>query len=378
MSEQEEIIKLIASAYDGVGKLEAWPGILHAFTQAVGANAANFRAVDYHSLRVGLDQNLGYEEKYRKAYQDHFIKLDPYRRHLEAAQPGRLISIMEVLDPAARKRSEFYNDYEKPQGLYHGIGGVLVREAPWLILVSFIRCEAGGGYTPGERRKMGSLLPHLARAVQMHLLLEGAKRAQALAHSALDCLKLGVILVDGMGRICYVNGAAEALLRLPGGPRIEARRLTFPMAAQTTAFQKLLAGSVATGEGKGVAPGGRLRCVPIAGLGAALEIIVAPLPQESSLVESGGTQPCAAAFLSRHGQVDLPWAALAACFGLTPAEARLASKLAGGGIPGRSLRNAWKLHSHGPDPDQVRLRQDRHPQTGRIGRPADAGGAGQP
>lgn len=177
---------------------------------------------------------------------------------------------------------------------------------------------------------MATLFPHLARSIQMHLLLAGSRRAQTLAQVALDQMKLGIILLDSANRVCYLNRSAEALLGLPWGPRIVDRCLIFPTSGQTAVFRKLAAGTIATAQGKGMDPGGRLRCSLPGVPGAGLEFVVTPVPQEASMIEAGGEQACAVVFLSHHGRAPVPWAPLVHTFGLTPAQARLAAHLAGG------------------------------------------------
>ena len=91
-----------------------------------------------------------------------------------------------------------------------------------------------------------------------------------------------------------------------------------------------MAGTTTTLLDKGIAPSGRLHGPWQDELGPGLDVMVTPVPQEGSILEADGMRPCAAVFLSRPGRAQVPWAPIAACLGLTPAEARLASHLAGG------------------------------------------------
>ena len=65
--------------------------------------------------------------------------------------------------------------------------------------------------------------------------------------------------------------------------------------------------------------------------GSFMQLCVVPLPQVS--LGSGFAAPsaCAAIFLSRPGKVHLPWCKVAVCYGLSYAEAKLATQLANGG-----------------------------------------------
>jgi len=107
---------------------------------------------------------------------------------------------------------------------------------------------------------------------------------------------------------------------------VVAQGLALPLQADTGRLNKFIAEAGRIASGKGVAMQGRLRAA-LPG-GAVLEILVVPLiPTQTRW---GGFMPTGsvAVFVSKPGRQRLSWEKVGAFYGLTRAEARLASKLA--------------------------------------------------
>lgn len=328
MGVEETANKLIGLAYESALDPIRWPVFLESAAQAINARSAFLRLVEYGAAKVGLFETVGYDPSFTAAYRNHFVRLDPYAEGLKRAALGSVVPSEVVISLAERRKTEYHNDYERPQGIMNAAGCVLSRNDNHNLHFSIQRGPRAVSF--GEDAEalalLRTIMSHVARAMQVHRHLAEATEQQGLAFEALNHLRIGVILTDGRGKPFFINRAAEQFASAIHGLRVVAQGLALPLPADTGRLQKLIAEAGRIASGKGVAVQGYLRAA-LAG-GAVLQILVVPLiPTQTRW---GGFMPTGsvAVFLSKPGCQRLPWEKVGAFYGLTRAEARLASKLA--------------------------------------------------
>jgi DNA-binding CsgD family transcriptional regulator/PAS domain-containing protein len=318
----EEAGRLTELIYDAALDADQWPLLLKAIASAMDAQGAMLRQVNMQTGHIGFFETLGYDPVFALAYREHFHQLDYYQPHYAAAPVGVLLEADQCVSRAQRLKSEYFNDYERPQDKVHNIGGVLARDGNETIQFGFHRGMGSEDYTARDRRLLQTLLPHLVRAIKIRGMLTTAEYKQELALGCLDQLRIGVLLLDGCGRIVYLNREAEKLMS-SGFVLASANDLSLPRPEDTKTLRRLIA--MATGRDK--AAGGDMRysvgTMPC-------HLWATPLPHDrfskEFLAASGGV----AVFVSREHSPKLPWQRVAAHYGLTPAEAKLAAALSEG------------------------------------------------
>lgn len=199
----------------------------------------------------------------------------------------------------------------------------LLRQDSLLVGLALVRSESQGNVTAEQRRAFEVVAPHVRAAVRTQMAVDS--RALGLASDLLDVLSSALFVCDPQGRVLSLSPAAETIV-LAGGPLRMARGvLAAPREAETSLLHAAIAQAAAScgsirspsrpvvvrdGDGQRpvlievcAAPGHyALR------FGAAALVIVRnPGPDEARLAE-----------------------AARALFGLTPAEANVAAKLAAG------------------------------------------------
>jgi DNA-binding CsgD family transcriptional regulator len=131
-----------------------------------------------------------------------------------------------------------------------------------------------------------------------------------------------VILTDSLGVPLFVNRAAE-LMMAQRDISLSQGRLALLTSPETALLHRLIAGAA-----QGAAIGGDMR-ITLPGRFEFLQCLVTPVSPEFSArlgISLGSGR--AAIFLSKPGSLQLPPKRLAILYGLTPAESRLAAKLA--------------------------------------------------
>ena len=215
-------------------------------------------------------------------------------------------------------KTEFYNDFARPAGLFRPMGAT-IRIAPG-VLASF------GAHQPGTRhhfeekdkRPLQAALPHIRRALQLRRrhCLPAPERCWEL--SALDALAFGLIICDKSGKVAYLNAAAEALARRKAGIMLRFAGKQVATADDTQA-ERLAALIHATASGRG----GAIRLA--AKDGTAVLLLATPLPSPLRHQHGNGH-----ALLTMRPMLDAPSftpATLSALFRLSPAQASLALEI---------------------------------------------------
>ena len=193
--------------------------------------------------------------------------------------------------------------------------------------MTFLRSRRAGPYRDDEIELFNMLLPHVARAAQIHRHLFTVDLTARASEQALDGLEIALLIVDRLARILFANGAAERLLRQANGIQRREGRLRAASSRDSEALQHAISRAADTAAGKSIDPGGLL---PIQRAGAEpLLAMVSPLlPEKPGLAV---TEPAAMVMVSDPAARTRPREEiLARHYGLTEAEAMLLAALVDG------------------------------------------------
>lgn len=332
----DRVVEIIAALYEAATDPERWPDGLKLITEAF--SAVRTQVVVGH-LADGLQatDTFGYRcpEEVMTKYASYYHKIDPRVPNMSRFLGAGCTGDQLVDDPDMFRRSEFYNDLLLPYEAQNQLLSFSSDRKTWFLCTS-IHCGPGSEATR-ERALFEAILPHLHRAAQLRVRIGAIETGRQTADSVLDSLDCGVILVDRQCRVVHANHMASDLLRLADGLTAIRGVLTAKVIREGRILQRLVgeAGRVATGEVG--PPGGAVRISRLDG--RPLAILVSPI----RLKHRVGTQvPTVAVFIrdpDRH--FDGVEQVLAELYGLTPAEARVASAL----MAGLSVREIAERHA---------------------------------
>lgn len=334
MTTEETAFELIALTYDAALAPEKWRAFMERFAKALDARSVGLREVDYDAGQVRLFETTGFDPAYVAAYRQHFVHLDSLAPFYTHAPIHAVMTGDEIVPWERQRKTEFGNDYLIAQNIRHLMGTILMRDGNRHLLLGVQREFGQPAFEEEDRRLIGLVAPHVARAVQIRRQMAEVTAHKHWAWSALDGLRVGVILLDDRGRPLFLNRAAERLSSGRNGFVAGREGLALPSAADTARLRRLIADAASLAAGHGMAAGGCLRVHATADAAVALQFQVIPLPQ--GLSERPWAQsPSAgngsvAVFVSTAGGPRLSAERVAAMHGLTRAEARLAATLAKG------------------------------------------------
>jgi DNA-binding CsgD family transcriptional regulator len=275
-------------------------------------------------------------EEYRTLYRQYYGQHDEwFKGAVGIAKTGWVGTGQMVCSDQTLLNSEFYNDYLRGFDVFHQCGALLKQTETANSTIALLRPKRKGAFEDSTLALLRLLVPHLQRALQIQLQVEGSHGYRNALESAIDHLNVAVVFVDSRGGVVRFNRRAEELLRRNDGLTITHNRLTASLQRESSDLQALITGAVQTGKGQGLNAGGTT--LVSRRTGRPLLVTVAPLRDVGVGFEQ---QSYAISFISDPDQkVALPGDFLRRCYGLTVAEARLASTL----LEGRSLKQAADL-----------------------------------
>ena len=345
MPSQEKLLDIIGLLYDAALKPDAWQPFLAALTTLVRADSAYLRLNGLRPSEAAFLASVGYDEQFMRAYSEHFFKLDYYAPALEKLPTGVVSHTGAVISHRDQLKTEYYNDYERPQDKHYAMGGHVGRcDSGRIFPLGVQRGRRSKPFDAADMALLETLMPHVARAMQIRRHLCMTEQDKKATEAALHRLPLAIILVDATARPVFVNARAETFVGRMSALRIVDGRLATCVASDTASLRRLIAGAVQTGLGKGTQAGGCLKLTNVSG--ASFQVLVAPLPTERAAFDLGISHACAALFLSSDAaRPRIPQALLMQMYPLTRAEARLASALIRGDTLD-DLAERWGISKH--------------------------------
>jgi DNA-binding CsgD family transcriptional regulator len=218
-------------------------------------------------------------------------------------------------------RSEFYNDFLRPQGFFHILGAVPVKTDDTFAVLRVIRPRSSPAFGRDELELVRRLVPHLARAVGLarQLALAEARRDELV--ETLDWFPTAVLLLDSRCRIVAANRSAEDLLAAGDGLRTDRDGLRAAAPADTLALRQMIAAAAEPTAQESARGDGTLSIARPAPR-RPLNLLIAPL--RTPIVQSARTRAQVAVFVTDPDRVAIaPVERLRHYLGVTRAEADL-------------------------------------------------------
>jgi DNA-binding CsgD family transcriptional regulator len=339
--DQEKIERALDACYDAILAPETWPEALHALARALDAACLMFyprnpdptspmpldpsRPLDRVPISSGYGELLD-EYARNQWYLNHYRA----QRGVPLLDSGRTVVLEhDMATDEERKRLRHYNDLYLRFGFPgYAMVGVEVEEGhKWA--VPMLRTKAQGHFTPEDARRLAPLAPHFARMIRL-----SDRFALGQAQSQLDMLDrmaCPAVLIDWKGAVIGRNAEADALM---GADLVICRgTLMAADAAGNRALQNLVLWLRTTWPLRGVEPPAQ---VFIRRAGGRAPLAIEALPVAGRIADAFHRALAVLVISDLEVRPGPPEATLRAAFGLTAAEARLASRLG----TGDSLENA--------------------------------------
>lgn len=324
-----ELSKLLAALYDAAGNPTLWPAFLQELGRITQSNPSAILMHDLGQDEHGISLQWGVEACAMQSYQDYFGARDIWlQKAAPLTQKGWLGISEEVCSSEELHRSEFYNDYLRPNMMAHAMWGVLEKSPTRIINVGLYR-DLRRPFGTKDLDLLRLLAPHIIRAFQLHLHISDLKARAGALQYAIDTVMTGIILLGDRGWVIHANQMATKLLSENDGLKTLHGCLDADRSDEAHALRRLVFQACETAIGTGVGSGGAVRVSRR--IREPLHVLITPARNVNF---DPAVTVRAIAFITDPTQKVRPAVEiLHSLFNLTPAENRVALLLADGHAP---------------------------------------------
>jgi DNA-binding CsgD family transcriptional regulator/PAS domain-containing protein len=322
---QQAVVKAIQAIYEAVASPTAWPEALNATASLAGASAG-ILLFGANPGELAPLATCGLDEL-EPALLSGSVAAAVLR--LGGSTPGLLVTSKIPPAPTGRNGDDALAALGGGGRFGEAVGVCLLRDEGAFAAVWLLR-------PPGERfdsftlESLREIVPHLTRAMGVHLRVEQAERRAAEAREAFDRVALGAVLVDEGAKPILANRAAHRIAAQQDGFVIASDGLRGATTADTRVLQRAVAAVASGGTDTGL--GLRL---PRNSSSRPYEVMVVPVGRARRWLAR--RRHTAVVFISDSGlSLVSPTQLVQDLYGLTPAETHLALLLLGG----HSMREA--------------------------------------
>ncbi|WP_162537208.1 helix-turn-helix transcriptional regulator [Granulicella sp. WH15] len=318
------LLELIETIYAAVQQPELWTNVLEGIARNIHGESTTLFA------RMPDDQLFSMtrtDPDAWNAYAGYYSAVNPLMQRCDAMfVDGEVRYAHHAMPDRDLVKTEFYNDFFVPYDMHYSMGIKVPLRGD--LPAAYITCQrphAKGPFKEHEGLVYQTLLPHLRRALSLHLQLMQTNSRILGLEAALNAFDHAVLGLDQDGKVIFTSGKAEALVLADDGVRILNRQLALLDSAQNTRIRTAIAEAI---NGQfAVSPASTSLLVRRRSQAAPLQLTVVPY---RSLLP-GCSMLAALVFIGDPTLRPPSKAAiLRALYGLTPSEARLADLLAEG------------------------------------------------
>lgn len=337
MTASESFVAAVEAIYAAAAVPALWPDALQAAADCLGDRGA---ALDY-SINGGADAVI--TSPAVQAAADEYNK-DWWRQNIRIVRTkerGLLAKYDTITDRHVVTEEEvethpFYAEYLAAHGLRWFAGTVLASDPGIWIGLAVHRAREKAPFNDDELALLQRLGHHVENALRLGIRLLDAEVAAAALGEVLSRLTVGVFLVDAGGRIVFANPAADRLLG--DGLVVAGNRLAARFAPEREALEAAL--DVAVGDERDAAEWNP-RPLIVHGLhpNDFLSVYVLPVRPPAGQVAEKLLTSARAAVVARPSNASEPAdpALVRDLLGLTLGEARVASLVGSGLVPGLTI-----------------------------------------
>lgn len=192
-----------------------WEKFLAELTHATGGVRTHLFGFDIPAgISLGLTSS-GYDPDYIETYDSHYGTMNAWAVGFAKGEPGAVLPSEWMCSKADLFRTEFYNDWIRPQeDVAAGGGAILFKdESRMLAFGGNIRLKDEEQLEGPWLRTVGLLIPHLQQAFEISRALAGQSLELDLLRKGAVRGGAGVLLLADNGFVLYANEAGQAMLR---------------------------------------------------------------------------------------------------------------------------------------------------------------------
>ncbi|WP_240636073.1 helix-turn-helix transcriptional regulator [Caldimonas tepidiphila] len=259
--------------------------------------------------------------------------LSPHNRYIAMSPftglpPDKVVTIQDLLSESDWRASAYYRDWCAPHQVFHVLAADIVTQDGSTYGFRVTRSEEAPAFSAEDVALARRLVPHLKRALNLHLSIHQDRRLNSLYGHAMAQLMVGVVVLDQNGLVIESNPAATGILAMNDGLRIAGQQLEATYVNDNRKLQRLVREALAHPQSSKVALTEAMSVSRPSGQLSWGVVVQAISPDQWT---EGKRRPSVAVFVrDTEGKAHPPVKLAQQLFQLTPAETALAIELANG------------------------------------------------
>jgi DNA-binding CsgD family transcriptional regulator/PAS domain-containing protein len=327
----EQLSDLIGMIYDCAIEPSRWPPTLAEICHSVECMSGAILLLDLEHSRHRFAYSWGLGPEWANRYFEHSGVLTGFYSRAfskDICLDGEPLQLSSLMDRVGEAGKRIYAEWTQPQGVCEMVQTVVLRQARRLAVFGANRHESVGALTERELTIMRLLVPHIRRAVAIIDILDAKNVEISTLAATLDSFNAGILVVANQGRILHANSAARGML----SERAPIAAVNGFLSVRDKQAREALARAIELAQTDEATIGENGIGIALRGQGSAVAHVL-PLAR-GELRTRLAPQATAAIFVTQSSDPapgDI--GAVAASYGLTPAEMRMLSQLAAGASP---------------------------------------------
>jgi DNA-binding CsgD family transcriptional regulator/PAS domain-containing protein len=335
----ETFSKVVEAVYDCALDPTRWQDTLVLIAELCRSQTCILTIHDLANDRYELAYKVGhgYTDEFHRLHEEKYKVMNPLWPLVPMMPIGAVKTQAMLIPDSELYETKFYREWIKPQGFLDNIAFKVLQTRQRIGAWAAHRIEGQPRYTNADVRLVTLLSPHVCRAITISDALNLKTIASEALEATLDALTAGVYLADSVGRIIYMNRAAEQQIRNGNILRMENSRLTPIDRVARTALAKAIDDAIA--EETATPDTGFSLALPSTD-GAGFVATILPLNRGERRNLCNTLTAMAAIFVQDPIVVPpFPGEAFAQLYGLTGSELRVLLAMA----PGLSVKEAAEM-----------------------------------
>ncbi len=231
----EKFDDLLGLIYEAALQPESWASALSAIREVFDANYVSL------IVRPGSGDDLGLIVS---AGGDH-ATIDPNTPPLSMSpffglKPDRIVTVDDILTETDWRASAYYRDWCAPHDVFHVMAVDIQTRDGGIYGLRITRGERAARFDATDRARCQVLVPHLRRALDLHLSVNQDKEVNRLYGQAMAHLMVGAIVLDEHGSVVECNPMARAIVEMNDGLVIRGGQVEATYAADNRRLQRLV------------------------------------------------------------------------------------------------------------------------------------------
>lgn len=329
---EKRLLELVSLIYGAVEQPSLWAFVLDGIAEAAGSGCTCLLAdSESGSSLVAMART---DPTYLASYAQHYASVNVVSDICDRMFADGTVRYSHLALPdAAFAKTEIYNDFFRAEDYFYSFGIKIPLPDRKPAYLASLRPKQSGPYRPEEGALLTTLLPHLQRALRLHMQL-------SLVHSGLqvafDCLSHGLIMLDTNGRCVLMNGVAQEILNKRDGLLLLRSKPVAECTHESTRLRTIIDKAVKLGTSR--IPSGNDAMLVSRKNGKPLHVVVDPYI--SGMQNASPGVAAMVAVYDPEREAATPIEVFQSLYGLTKAEAKLACLLG----KGRDISEAAELN----------------------------------